>query len=145
MSSLDCEQSFSKMQEQPIEETNAPSQSAGYDHIIIGAGVAGTVVASRLHECDPSLSILLMEGGPDVAKTSVAAAVADPLRAFQLRGTEVDWAYSDIPQKHLNNQVLPVPAGRAVGGSSVINLGMSCLSTSISKAKCKIIGAIPSV
>jgi choline dehydrogenase-like flavoprotein len=36
-----------------------------FDFVIIGAAIGGTVVASRLHERDPSLSILLIEAGPD--------------------------------------------------------------------------------
>lgn len=35
------------------------------DYIIMGGGTAGYVLATRLHQAAPKLSILLLEVGPD--------------------------------------------------------------------------------
>jgi len=94
-----------------------------FDFIIVGAGIGGTVVASRLYERDPSLSILLIEAGLDASKTSLAEATASILLAPTLRGSELDWNYETVPQKHLNGSKVYIGAGKAIGGGSVINYG----------------------
>ena len=51
----------------PDADANGPSEL--FDYIVVGGGIGGTVVASRLLERDPSLSILLIEAGPDFSET----------------------------------------------------------------------------
>jgi choline dehydrogenase-like flavoprotein len=94
-----------------------------YDFIIIGGGTAGSVLASRLHQATTqpsSLSILLIEAGPDV---STRADVLDGTQWPRLLRTELDWCDVTVPQRHLNSRELPNFAGRALGGSSATNAG----------------------
>jgi choline dehydrogenase-like flavoprotein len=93
---------------------------ASYYYIIVGGGIAGSVVASRLHEHPPHLSILLIEAGPDVVTNPL---VADSRNHPFQAGSKLDWNHSTVPQRHLNNQRCPNGAGKALGGGSAINAG----------------------
>lgn len=87
-----------------------------YDYIIIGAGTAGCVLASRLSE-DPQVKVLLLEaGGPD-KKQEIAVPAAFP----KLFKTEFDWGYETEPQERLKGRKVFWPRGKTLGGSSSIN------------------------
>jgi choline dehydrogenase-like flavoprotein len=87
-----------------------------FDYVIVGAGVAGCVLAYRL-TADPSVRVLLLEAGPwgDDHRITTPSAWPD------LIGSEYDWRYRTEPQPHLNNRVLDWPRGRLVGGSGAMN------------------------
>jgi choline dehydrogenase len=87
-----------------------------YDYIVIGAGSAGCVLASRLSE-RPDTHVLLMEAGPADRRREIRIPAAFP-KLFQ---TEVDWNFRTDPQAHLNGRRLYWPRGKTLGGSSSIN------------------------
>lgn len=87
-----------------------------YDYVVIGAGSAGCVVASRLTE-DPKTTVLLLEAGNPDTKPEIQI----PLECINLLGSEVDWGYFSEPEPYLNNRKIFCPRGKVLGGSSSIN------------------------
>ncbi len=94
-------------------------QSAStYDYIVVGAGSAGAVVASRLSE-NGQHRVLLLEAGTQGSNffwskvpVGVAKMIDDPA---------VNWCYSSEPDEGSGGRRIAVPRGRMLGGSSSIN------------------------
>jgi choline dehydrogenase-like flavoprotein len=92
------------------------SSADWFDYLVIGSGTAGSVLASRLSE-DADLRIGVIEAGGAATNPMIAAPAQWPM----LQGSEVDWAYKTVPQRHCAGRVHDWPRGRVIGGSTCIN------------------------
>ncbi|KAL5357225.1 hypothetical protein BJX96DRAFT_144088 [Aspergillus floccosus] len=90
------------------------------DYIIVGGGIAGCALAARLSEKASSLKILLIEAGANAATHPLTST---PLACFGAHFSDLDWAYTTVPQKHLDGRKSYIGAGKALGGGSAINYG----------------------
>lgn len=88
-----------------------------YDHIIVGAGSAGCVLANRLG-ADRSRRILVVEAGP-MDRDLMIHVPAGVYRAW--RDPRLNWNYLTEAEAALDDRRIVTPRGRVVGGSSSIN------------------------
>jgi choline dehydrogenase len=99
----------------PAAAVTAPEASS-FDYVVVGAGAAGSVVASRLSE-NPAVSVLVLEAGPPDDDPRIPT----PSLYRQLPGSELDWRYSTEEEPHLGGRRIPWPRGRVWGGSGTIS------------------------
>ncbi len=87
-----------------------------YDVVIVGAGAAGCVLASRLSE-DNSRQVLLLEAGPDYPE------LPPDVRSSWVPTRGHDWGFSSEPDEF--GRRIDLPRGKLVGGCSATN---ACLA-----------------
>ena len=92
------------------------------DHFVVG-GTAGCIVASRLSDADPNLSILVVEGG---ANNYNNPAITNPILFLShlLPTSNTTLFYQGTAEEQLGGRQLVVPSGGVLGGGSSINLMM---------------------
>jgi len=91
--------------------------SDAFDYIVVGAGSAGCVVASRLSE-SPANRVLLLEAGGSDRRWDVQI----PLAVSKLwPNPNLTWGFMSEPEPELLGRRLPVARGRMLGGTSSIN------------------------
>ncbi len=87
-----------------------------YDYIVVGAGSAGSALASRLSE-NARWRVLLVEAGR----------ASHPYTRFPISfgllisNPAANWLYYSDPEPNTANRAIPVPRGKLLGGSSAIN------------------------
>jgi choline dehydrogenase len=105
---------------QPTLHSLESQSSKHFDYVVIGAGSAGCVVASRLAERNPNITVALIEAGDRATELEASM----PIAAGKLQHTKRDWAYKCEPSqnaaKGLVNQQVSWPAGKGLGGTSEI-------------------------
>ncbi|TVY17340.1 putative GMC-type oxidoreductase [Lachnellula arida] len=90
------------------------------DYIIVGGGISGCVVASRLSKHKSKPSVVLIEAGPDAARHPLVSYAST---AQRVRNSELNWNFPSTKQQHLDGRICQNAAGKALGGSSAINTG----------------------
>lgn len=100
--------------------TKLPEHLQEVDVIIAGGGLAGCVVAGRLAEADPKLSILVIEQGPDnYGVPDVVHPALYPRNLFPTSKLTLFWQGNESPQ--LADRRPIVPSGGTLGGGSSVN------------------------
>lgn len=88
-----------------------------WDYVIVGGGLAGSIISSRMHEYNSTLKILLIEAGQDTrSRTDILYA-----NATNLMGGELDWQYQSEPVAALNGRSITYNQGKGLGGGAAIN------------------------
>ena len=88
-----------------------------FDHIIVGAGTAGCLLANRL-SADPANRVLLIEAGGADNYPWIHIPVG---YLHCIDNPRTDWRYRTEVEAGLNGRSLLYPRGKVMGGSSSIN------------------------
>lgn len=88
-----------------------------FDYVIVGAGSAGCVIASRLTE-DASATVCILEAGPGDWHPMIHI----PVGWMKLmKNPRLNWMYETEGSEWTGGRNVPVPRGKTLGGSSAIN------------------------
>ncbi len=88
-----------------------------FDYVIVGAGTAGCVVASRLSE-DAGVSVLVLEAGGSDRTVWIQLPIGYGRTFFD---PKINWMYDTAPVPGLSGRTSYWPRGKVIGGSGSIN------------------------
>ena len=93
------------------------SSASDPDYLILGGGTAGCVLANRLTESGRHRVLLVEAGGvPRSPFIRIPAGFG-----HLLRSRRYNWAYTSTPDPETGGRAIPIPSGRGLGGSGLIN------------------------
>jgi choline dehydrogenase len=101
----------------PAKPFNKTSTIDCFDYVILGGGLTGLIVASRLSE-NPCIKVLVIEGGQDNHNDPRVYDVRTYGQAFE---SDLDYNMTSTPISWRNGTKLPMAAGKTLGGSGSIN------------------------
>jgi choline dehydrogenase len=88
-----------------------------WDYIVVGGGLAGSTLSSRLLQYQPEANILIVEAGRNVNN--------NPDIQFRNGSTPgyLFWNIPTTPQRFLNDRSVTIAVGTALGGGTAVNGG----------------------
>ena len=97
----------------------ASQTTSDFDYIVIGSGIGGCVVASRLSE-NPAVRVLLLEAGPEDNDSDIHATELTSLFAIWSK-PQFDWGLSTVEEPGLDGRRMPIIQGKVAGGGTSVH------------------------
>lgn len=91
-------------------------ETTEFDYIVVGAGSAGSVIASRLSENGRYRVLLLEAGAPTHLWSRIPVGFAK-----LIDNPAANWLYESETEESTGGRRIPIPRGKLLGGSSAIN------------------------
>ncbi|KAI0145936.1 GMC oxidoreductase [Hypoxylon sp. NC0597] len=101
--------------------TILPDEIQEVDVIIAGGGCAGCIIAARMSDADPNLSVLVVETGTNNADIPTLTHPAFLMNAL-LPGNKYNLYYKATKSENLAGREIVVPSGGVLGGGTSVNL-----------------------
>ncbi|TDZ67747.1 Pyranose dehydrogenase 3 [Colletotrichum trifolii] len=102
------------------DHDSLPAAEMIWDIVVVGGGLAGSVISNRLAEYRPELKILVVEAG---INANDRQDIVWP-NSTNTIGGDYDWKLTSVPQAHVDNRSVTLAQGKALGGGTAINMGL---------------------